>query len=485
MWDEDYVVEVPNLSTISEKDGGLHVTAADGTSNLYASSACPPRGPTRRSDAGLVTVFGGDAHGSRGTLPDTCGSFSNNGWINNVYHWMAQPFDWFNASYVIPPRGPAADAKQSLYYFIGAVPGAKGDGPENILQPVLSYWGAQHHWSIASWDCCLAGRVAHAPYISGFGPGDRVSAAVGRANGTAWVVESSWQGKHSTLYVDRSYNGSDMQWPALDVTLEVWGVDACAMLTPELYVDRLSVSLTDGSAAALDWVSTLPTDTCGGYADAVNSSTVVFRSNPWAVNPPPALQSETFQGHGQYASLGGAHLTGLDLPDWHTAGPLIGQHLAGAGLGGFAGALNLSVGKLLPWYPPPAIMRRLPTAGFSLDMVFVAPASAGHGQVVFSIAETENVTWSQPTTHLQVTFSGGALEVGVFLTNGSHPLAKPYYPVYSNASAVPSGSGADRAINLSLSLPRDLASGWAISWGPEGGPRTQADLVQKNAEQYL
>jgi hypothetical protein len=73
-----------------------------------------------------------------------------NAWLDNAgWYPPGKDMSKFTGDYIVPAGDPARGGC-TLYYFIGMQ--NNGQGPVNILQPVLAYQGSG--WTYTSWICC-------------------------------------------------------------------------------------------------------------------------------------------------------------------------------------------------------------------------------------------------------------------------------------------------------------------------------------------
>jgi len=259
---EECVLEVPSGSRISEENGHVRIQAS-------------------AEDGGAVTYFEAPAichtdllNGKRGGTQEEVPvegppAFPPiNGWLDYA-GWYPQKADnniqSMSATYTIP-QPPKSNTQQTLYYFIGI---QDNSSPAvNILQPVLTFGPPNAGWYVESWACCPSNISVHSSAVLGLKPGTTMTGFVQRQNADTWEINSSYNGKNTTLFPD--IGGYNYNWFA--ATDEIYNVNNCNQFA----VGPMTISkmvLTDKQGANLTpkWQLTGATQ-CGGSIKLVNNS---------------------------------------------------------------------------------------------------------------------------------------------------------------------------------------------------------------------
>jgi hypothetical protein len=192
-----------------------------------------------RLDGDAVPRHSG-AGGGPGRAPDA------NGWLEASWYIGSAAFGAIGARWGVP-ASPLADVGQVLYFF----PGLEDvQNVRSILQPVLGWNGYDDHaWSIASWNCCMAGVANHSNPVV-VSTGDIITGAV-RNRCSAGKVCARWDvqtidastGEQTLLGQTSSY-GQTFDWAFAGV-VEVYGVSACDQYPGDGFVDFWDVFLYD------------------------------------------------------------------------------------------------------------------------------------------------------------------------------------------------------------------------------------------------
>lgn len=167
-----------------------------------------------------------------------------NGWLESVQTISDTWYDGITATWTVPPQ-PTINEYQTIFFF----PGFE-DTINNlsIVQPVLQwYWPGP--WTLASWNCCLAGNVYESRPVKA-SPGDSIYGAVvpmckkGSSYCLDWKIESQNQttGKKTAIR-NAGIEGQVWNW-AFGAVLEVYGVKQCIDFPPNSSLS-MSVQLYD------------------------------------------------------------------------------------------------------------------------------------------------------------------------------------------------------------------------------------------------
>ena len=167
-----------------------------------------------------------------------------NGWLESVQTTTDTWYDGITATWTVPPEPPVND-QQTIFFF----PGFE-DTINNlsIVQPVLQ-WYYPGPWTLASWNCCLAGNVFESNPLKAK-PGDSIYGAVvpmckkGSGYCPDWkiVSENQTTGRKTSIR-KAGIEGQVWNW-AFGAVLEVYGVKQCIDFPPDSSL-AMSVQLYD------------------------------------------------------------------------------------------------------------------------------------------------------------------------------------------------------------------------------------------------
>jgi len=142
-----------------------------------------------------------------------------NAWLDNAgWYPPGRDMSKFTGTYIVP--GTPSRGGCTLYFFIGMQ--NNGDGPVNILQPVLAYQGSS--WSYTSWICCPSN-------ISTTGNSIRVSehetltGVINRESSNQWDVYGHNAAGQKT---DLNQRVGPYKYSWADVTMEQYSYSQCS-----------------------------------------------------------------------------------------------------------------------------------------------------------------------------------------------------------------------------------------------------------------
>jgi hypothetical protein len=167
-----------------------------------------------------------------------------NGWLESIQTITDTWYDGITATWTTPPEPPVNDF-QTIFFF----PGFE-DTINNlsIVQPVLQ-WYYPGPWTLASWNCCLAGNVFESSPVK-VSPGDSIYGAVvpmckkGAGYCPDWKIESQNQTTGRKTGIRKAgIEGQVWNW-AFAAVLEVYGVKQCIDFPPNNSLS-MSVKLYD------------------------------------------------------------------------------------------------------------------------------------------------------------------------------------------------------------------------------------------------
>jgi len=210
------VVEVPDTSLMKVVDNGVELHHVDGSvQRITTPDNC-------HQDAVALKMAGGA---------------QPNQWIDEATYTYNAGIDKMTGYNNIPDAPQSAPGTD--YWFLG-IQNNEG-GPVNIVQPVLTYRGAEG-WTAASWICCPSNISTTGPTIGPFNEGDRMYGSMERVNSDTWQVDTVINGETSTI---KGQVGTfKYNWAV--ATFEDYGVSQCSQL-PTKAVTFDTIKLYDSS----------------------------------------------------------------------------------------------------------------------------------------------------------------------------------------------------------------------------------------------
>ena len=227
----------------SMKSGGL-LHHADGSETQVNACQYPHFSPS-----GAPASSAGDAHdvtAVRAQEPAAEPAVGH-GYIENASATTATSFGKQVTTWKVPAV-PLMHDGQTIFFY----PGFEdlGDAQTSILQPVIgSYDGGQ--WSMASWNCCLAGTADESTPVA-INPGDTIvgttemTCAAGTTVCATWnVITQDQTINQSTELTATPSDGQTFNW-AFGGMLEVYNLDQCLDYPPDASI-TLTSQLYDNS----------------------------------------------------------------------------------------------------------------------------------------------------------------------------------------------------------------------------------------------
>jgi hypothetical protein len=221
------VLQIPNGSTVLKEEAVIR--HADGTYGNVQPCAYP------QYTAKGENVTGGQSPAQQPSIAhaspewaSTCMSF--NGAPGNINCNTEAPAYGQMQGYLTVPEGPATTAPgEVLFFWFGM---EDWQVANDVIQPVLG-WNRDFPkaWSIASWNCCLAGITWEAEPVK-VNVGDKIIASItspcapGQLTCPEWDIDAYDQtlNAHSELLLTSSF-GETFNWAM--VVMEVYNVSTC------------------------------------------------------------------------------------------------------------------------------------------------------------------------------------------------------------------------------------------------------------------
>ncbi len=191
---------------------------------------------------------------SEGTVVPAIG----HSWIENAGVTTSSAYGKEVSTWTVPPI-PLMHDGQTIFIF----PGFQdlGDGNTSILQPVIgSYDGGP--WSMASWNCCLAGTADESNPVA-INPGDTIvgtsemTCAGGATTCATWnVITEDQTTNQSTELTATPSDGQTFNW-AFGGVLEVYNLDQCLDYPPNasVTINNVLYDYNMNQIASPGWVS--------------------------------------------------------------------------------------------------------------------------------------------------------------------------------------------------------------------------------------
>jgi hypothetical protein len=259
------VLEVTSGSRISEENGHVRITAPAELGGAVTYYKAPDICHTY-----LPKALGGVSNVDEvvpivGPTPEFP---PLNGWLDYAGWYPGKPdnsIQSMSATYTVP-NPPATNSQQTLYYFIGIQDNSSPN--VNILQPVLTFGPPNTGWYVESWACCPTNISVHSNAVLGLKPGTTMTGLVQRQNADVWEINSSYNGKNTTLFPD--IGGYNYNWFA--ATEEIYGVGACNEFAHgPMTISKMVLLDKQGGKLNPKWQLTGATN-CGGSIKLVNNS---------------------------------------------------------------------------------------------------------------------------------------------------------------------------------------------------------------------
>jgi len=143
-----------------------------------------------------------------------------NAWLDNAgWYLPSKDLSSFTGTYINPAGSPQRGGA-TLYYFIGSQ--NNGDGPVNILQPVLAYSGSR--WTFTSWICCPSNISTTGP-TTHTSAGATITGGLVRQDSSTWDV---WSKNENGDVSDLKQRVGPYKYDWADVTMEQYGYSQCS-----------------------------------------------------------------------------------------------------------------------------------------------------------------------------------------------------------------------------------------------------------------
>lgn len=192
---------------------------------------------------------------------------SPNAWLDNAgWYPPGRDMSKFTGTYIVP--GNPNRGGCTLYYFIGMQ--NNGDGPVNILQPVLAYQGSG--WTYTSWICCPSNisttgntvRAAAAETLEGF---------IVRVDSNTWDVYGTNAAGQKT---DLKQRVGPYKYSWADVTMEQYSYSSCSQSPkgPITFKD-MKIYNAGGTQITPEWKGSGET-MCSGHLNIVSPSEITI-----------------------------------------------------------------------------------------------------------------------------------------------------------------------------------------------------------------
>jgi len=259
------VLQVPHGSTVTPGDGDKLIITTPATEDQAASVQYYTAPLHCGDDIGNIR----EKRVLRQEGPNVI-----NGWLDYAGVYPPSPdnnIKKFTSTYVVPGDPQNNQGTQTLFYFIG-MQDNDNSSAVNILQPVLTWGNGRREWYVKSWICCPKNITVSSPPIYGLKTGSQFQGVISRESESNWLVDSIFNGQHTTL----NSQVGDYIYNWADITLEVYGVNDCPdFATGKAYFNELVLIDSNGDTINPTWTNTKPS-TCGGSVAASGANSYVI-----------------------------------------------------------------------------------------------------------------------------------------------------------------------------------------------------------------
>ncbi|MGA7159246.1 MAG: chitobiase/beta-hexosaminidase C-terminal domain-containing protein [Acidobacteriaceae bacterium] len=298
-------------------------------------------------------------------------------WIENAGVITSSAYGKEVSTWTVPPI-PLMHDGQTIFIFPGFQDA--GDGNTSILQPVIgSYDGGP--WSMASWNCCLAGTADESNVVA-INPGDTIvgtsemTCAGGSTTCATWnVITEDQTTNQSTELTATPSDGQTFNW-AFGGVLEVYNLDQCLDYPPNasVTINNLLYDYNMNEIASPGWVGS------GGPASSVQPQC------DYGVTTTATETTLTYGTSAPSFGLGISPANGIAVNQGSSANGT----LTATDINGFNGSVGISAGM------PPNGITTLLSQGASPN-TYVLKLSA---------ASTATLTGANPPAFLTLTAAG-------------------------------------------------------------------------------
>merc|ERR1712130_110278 len=263
------VMNFPKDTVLEEVADGLKVEYANGTTVVLDTPDECHADMARLMKEKKARRERSPTNGTNGPVP--------NQWLDNAgWYPPAGSMSEFTATYTVPGDPSTTSGSDTLYYFIGMQ--NNGQGPVNILQPVLEF-GYGRRWSYTSWICCPRNisTTGNRVFVSA---GESLGASIVRLDSSSWDVSGqAMAGRTNLRQVVGSYK---YDWA--DVTMEQYSYSNCAE-SPGGPITFKNMVIKDyrGQQITPDWSSHTGRTQCNGRLTVVSSSEITIEHSNYLV----------------------------------------------------------------------------------------------------------------------------------------------------------------------------------------------------------
>lgn len=193
-----------------------------------------------------------------------------NAWLDNAgWYPPSKSMSKFTGDYVVPAGSPSQGGA-TLYYFIGMQ--NNGQGPVNILQPVLAYQGSG--WTYTSWICCPS-NISTTGNTVRTSVGAKLGGSIVRVDSSTWDVSGTCAG--GTTDLKQRVGPYKYTWA--DVTMEQYSYSSCAQ-SPKGPISFQNMKIyndagSDITPSASDWSVTGRT-MCSGTLKVISGDHITI-----------------------------------------------------------------------------------------------------------------------------------------------------------------------------------------------------------------
>lgn len=169
-----------------------------------------------------------------------------NAWLDNAgWYPPGKDMSKFTGDYIVPQGSPDRGGC-TLYYFIGMQ--NNGQGPVNILQPVLAYRGSG--WTYTSWICCPSNISTTGNSIR-VSTSEKLGGSIVRSDSSTWDVSGTNTKGERTVLKQRV---GPYKYTWADVTMEQYSYSQCSQ-SPKgpITFENMKIYNAEGSQITPQW----------------------------------------------------------------------------------------------------------------------------------------------------------------------------------------------------------------------------------------
>jgi len=231
---EECVMSFPQGTIVEElSDGRLGVEYVNGSSEIITPPAVCHEDMARMMKERDIKIAEAKAAGP-------------NAWLDNAgWYPPGRDMSKFTGDYIVPQGSPDRGGC-TLYYFIGMQ--NNGQGPVNILQPVLAYRGSG--WTYTSWICCPS-NISTTGNTIRVSTSEKLGGSIVRSDSSTWDVSgTNTKGQRTDL----KQRVGPYKYTWADVTMEQYSYSQCSQ-SPKgpITFENMKIYNAEGTQITPQW----------------------------------------------------------------------------------------------------------------------------------------------------------------------------------------------------------------------------------------